>query len=49
VIGIGDIDEVMRQPCLFFPGWLGRAQIHAAINGHRVATDDFAGELFAKC
>jgi hypothetical protein len=46
--GIGYVDQVMGQEGALFSSGLGRAQVHAAIDGHRVATDDLATELLAE-
>ena len=48
LVGIGNINQVMRKTRAFFRGWLGGAQVHAAINGYRVATDDLAAESLAE-
>jgi len=44
LIGVADVDEVVGQAGLL--GWsgLGGAEVHAAVDGYRVATDDFAVE-----
>jgi hypothetical protein len=39
---------MVRQTRPLFGGRLGRAQIHAAIDGHGVATDNFAAESLAQ-
>jgi hypothetical protein len=46
LIGIGDVDEVMRHARTFFERGLGGAKVHAAIDGNGVATDDLAVKLF---
>ena len=48
LVRVGHVDQVMRQPRPLFGGWFGRAQVHAAIDGHRVATDDLAAEALAQ-
>ena len=48
LVRVGHVDEVMRQPCPLFFGRLGCPQVHAAIDGHRVATNDFAAKLFTQ-
>ena len=45
---IGDVDQVMRQDALLFAGGLGGAYVHAAVDGDRVAADDFCRERLAK-
>ena len=44
LIGIGDVDEVMRNAGALFGAGLGGAEVHAAIDGNGIATDDFAVE-----
>lgn len=48
LVGIGYVDEVMWQSSAFRGCGLSGAKIHAAIDGDRVAADDFATELFAE-
>ena len=48
LVGGGHVDEVMRQPGTFFSGGFGRAQVHSAINSHRVATDNLTAEALAQ-
>ena len=48
LIGVGNVDEVVRQAGAFVRGGLGGAEVHAAIDGDRVATDDFAGEALGE-
>jgi len=48
LVGIGDVDEVMRQACAVGGRGLGGADVHAAIDGDGVATDDFAVEALGK-
>ena len=49
LVRIGYVDQVMRQAGTFFFGWLGCAEVHAAIDGDRVATHDFAAEALTQC
>ena len=46
--GIADVDEVVGELGLLSRGGLGGAEVHPAIDGHRVATDDFALEELAE-
>jgi hypothetical protein len=39
---------MMGQTDAFFAGGLGGAEVHAAIYGHRIATDDLASEALAE-
>jgi hypothetical protein len=48
LIWIGYVDQMMRQTRAFSGSGLCRTQIHAAIDGHRVATDDLAAEALAQ-
>ena len=45
MVGGGDVDEVVRNEGALFERGLGGAEVHAAIDGYGVATDDFAVEL----
>ena len=44
LVGVGHVDQVMGQARPFFIGGLRRAEVHPAIDGDRVATDDLACE-----
>ena len=48
LVGIGDIDEMMRQASALLVSGLGGSQVNAAVDGNRVATDDFGVELFTE-
>jgi hypothetical protein len=48
LVWVSYIDKVMPQPRTFFRGGFGGAQVHAAINGHRIATDNLAAEALAQ-
>jgi hypothetical protein len=48
LVGIGHVDQVMGQARPFFIGGLRRAEVHPAIDGDRVATDDLAVELLTQ-
>jgi hypothetical protein len=42
IIRVNDINEVMRNQGLFFLAWLGRANVHMAIDLHGVHAVDLA-------
>ena len=44
LIRVGNVDKVMRQARPIFGGWLGGPQVHATVDGDRVATHDLAAE-----
>ena len=44
LIGIADVDEVMRDALPLRLGRLGRADVEAAVDEHRVAGQDFRPE-----
>ena len=46
--GLGDIEKMMRHQRPLLACWLGRADLEVAIDGYRIATDHFAGELLRK-
>jgi hypothetical protein len=48
LVGVGDVDEVMRDAGALFGCGFGAAEIHAAIDGDGIATDDFAVEAFGE-
>ncbi len=48
LVGIGDVDEVMRDAGAFFGRGFGGAEVHAAIDGDGVAADDFAVEALGE-
>jgi hypothetical protein len=48
LIRLGHIDQVVRQPRPLLARGLGRAQVHAAVDSHRVATDNLAAEALAQ-
>ena len=48
LIGVGDIDEVVRDVGAFFGCGFGGAEIHTAIDGDGIATDDFAVEALGE-
>ena len=49
MVGGGDVDEVVRSEGALGERGLGGAQVHAAVDGYGVATDDFAAELLGEC
>jgi len=48
VVGGGDVDEVMGDEGALGERRLGGAEVHAAVDGYGVATDDFAVELLGE-
>ena len=48
LVRVGHVDQVVGQPCPLLCGWFGCAQVHAAIDSHRVATDDLSDEALAQ-
>ena len=48
LVGVGDIDEVMRELRALFGRGFGGSEIHAAIDGDGIATDDFAMEALGQ-
>lgn len=46
--GFGDIEEMMRRQRPLLAGRLGRPNLEVAIDGYRIATDHFTGELLRK-
>ena len=42
--GVGDVDHVVRHALHLFRRGLGRADVHAAVDLHRVGRDDLAAE-----
>ena len=46
--GIGDVDHVVRHALHLFRRGLGRADVHAAVDLHRVGRDDLAAEPLRK-
>ncbi len=48
LVGIGDIDEVMRDAGALCESGLGGADIHAAIDGDGIATHNLAVEALGK-
>ena len=48
LVGVGDVDEVVRREGSFGRGGLGGTEVEAAVDGDRVATDDFAGEALGE-
>jgi hypothetical protein len=48
LVWVGNVEEVVGQAGPIFRSWLGCAQVHAAIDGDRVATDNFAGKTLSK-
>ena len=42
--GVGDVDHMMRHALHLFRRGLGRADVHAAVDLHRVGRDDLAPE-----
>ena len=48
LVRIGDVDEVVRHALALVQRGLGGADLHAAIDGDGVATDDLAGELLCQ-
>ena len=48
LVGVDDVDEVMRDAGALFGGGLGGAQVHAAVDSDGVAGDDFALEAFGE-
>ena len=48
LIGIGYVDEVVRDACALVATWFGGPQVHAAIHGNRIATEDLAVEALGQ-
>ena len=42
--GVGDVDHMVRHALHLFRRWLGRADVHAAVDLHRVGRDDLAAQ-----
>jgi hypothetical protein len=48
LVGVGDVDEVMRDAGALFGCGFGGAEVHAAIDGDGIATDDFSVEALGE-
>ena len=48
LVGIGDVDEVMRDAGSLFGRGFGSAEIHAAIDGDGIAVDNFSAEALGE-
>ena len=48
LVGVGDVDEVMRDACALFGRGFGGAKVHAAINGNGIAAGYFTVETFSQ-
>ena len=48
LVGIGHVDQMVRNAGAFCGRWLGSADVHAAIEETRIRRDDFDVKTFGK-